>query len=489
MKYLHFEKKRKDLYKLAAIYSLMVTIIVIIVALIVVFLLGFRFDTSKGNIEQYAFLQFSSTPSGAVVTIDGKAVSSKTPNKDSVPAGKHDIVMWRDGYETWKKTVELKSGTLNWLNYALLVPKKLTVEAVAKYTSVSSSLASSEGRSMIILENLSLPTFSLIDLSSDIIKSTSLTIPATAYSEAFTTGVVHTFQIDKWDDGGRYLTIKHIYGDKIEWLVLDTQDVASTKNITQTLNIVASKIVFSGTSGNLFFALDSSGDIRKLDLAAGNLSRPFVNGVTDFNVYETNIITYNKVGIVGKQTVGLYRDGDEKSYDLRSIDANKGTQLKIATVRYFNEDYVAISDGKVVDILSGSYPNTANGDAASLKVVLSFSTSQDVQNLSFSPSGEYVFIQSGAFFASYDLEYKVLKSSTIQGKGVTPTFKWLNDNYVWSDLDDNLTIREFDGENIHLISPVIIGQSVTLTHNGRYIYSINKSSTGYQLQRVRIILP
>jgi hypothetical protein len=489
MKYLHLKKKRKDLYKLAVIYSLMVTIIITIVALIVAFLLGFRFNISKGNIEQYAFLQFSSTPSGAVVTIDGKTVSSKTPNKDSAPSGKHDIVMWRDGYETWKKTVDLKSGTLNWLNYALLVPKKLTVEPVVKYTSLAASLASPEGRSMIILENSNQPTFNLVDLSSDTIKSTNLTIPVTAYSDAAVFGLSHTFQIDKWDNGGRYLTIKHTYGDEFEWLVLDTQDVASTKNITKTLNITTSKILFSGTSGNLFFALDSAGDIRKINLADGNLSRPLVSGVTDFNLYETNLITYNKVDPVGKQTVGLYQDGDEKSYDLRSIEANKGTQLKITIARYFNEDYVAISDGKKIDILSGSYPNTANGDAASLKVISSFSVDQDVQNLSFSPSSEYVFVQSGAYFASYDLEYKALKSSTIEGDGATPTFKWLDDNYIWSDRDEKLTIREFDGENIHFINQVVIGQSVVITHNGRYIYSFNKSDVGYQLQRVRMILP
>lgn len=489
MKYLHFKKKRKELFKLVAIYSFMVVAVVTIVGFMALFLLGFRFDTNKGNIEQYAFMQFSSTPSGAVVTVDGENVSSKTPNSDSAPAGKHDIVMWRDGYETWQKTVDLKSGTLTWLNYALLVPKKLTVEPVANYTTVATSLASPNGKSIIIQEDPSLPSYNLVDLSSDTVKSTKLNIPANLYSEPSTPGIAHTFLFDNWDIGGRYLTIKHVYGDKYEWLALDTQEVLSTKNITGLLNITASKIIFSGTSGNIFYALESTGDIRKLDLSAATISKPLVSGVVDFDVYNSNIITYKSVDATSKKTVGLYRDGDEKSYNIRSIDASTGTQLKIATAKYFNEDYIAISDGKKVDVLSGSYPNSANGDAASLKIITSFTVDQDIKNLSFSPTGEYIITQSGAYFSSYDLEHRILKSSLIQGNGDTFALKWLDDNYFWSDRDGNLTIREFDGENVHLINPVTTGQSVTLTHNGRFIYSINKSSTGFQLQRVRMILP
>lgn len=487
MQYLHFKKKRKDLYKLVAAYAFMIFAIISIVIVIVMFLLGFRFDTSKGNIEQYAFLQYNSTPSGAVVAVDGKNISSKTPSQSSVPAGKHTITMWRQGYETWSKTVDLKSGTLTWLNYALLVPKDLTVEPVANYTAMASSLASPEGHDIIIQEKIDLPIYDLVDLSSDTIKTTKLTIPTSAYSGSNTYGVAHTFQFDRWDEGGRYLTIKHTYGDKFEWLVMDTQDVAATKNITRLLNITTNKVLFSGTSGNLFYALDSSSDIRKLDLSAGTLSRPFVNGASDFNIFE-NIITYNGMNAAGKQTVGVYRDGDEKSYELRAVSPGQDSQLHIAASNYYNENYVAISEGKKVDILSGSYPNTANGDAASLKIVTSF-TADNIDILSFSPTGEYVMVQSGAYFASFDLEYRMFKSSTIQGSGTVSQMRWLDKNYVWFDRDNNLTIREFDGENVHLINTVVSGQDATLTHNGRFIYSINKTNTGYQLQRVRMILP
>lgn len=485
----HQPSKREELIRLILLYTGMTIAVVVIVALIIFFMLGFRFNIDEKNLEQYAFLQFSSIPSGATVTVDGVAIGSKTPNKSSTHAGKHDIVMWRDGYETWNKTIEVKAGTLTWLNYALLVPKKLTVEPVASYASIYLTLASPEGRSMLVQERANTPTFNLVDLSSNTIKSTKLTIPVNLYSEPTTIGITHTFKINNWDEGGRYVLVKHTYGEKNEWLVLDTQDVALTKNVNKSFSLAVNSINFYGTGGNKFYILDSN-NIRKLDLSAKTISKPLVNNVTSFDIYnESNIITYVGNGKVGtsEKVVGLYRDGDDKSHIIRTITSSKNPH--IATTHYFNENYVVISEDKKVDILSGSYPNTSNDDTTSMKVIASFMVKEDIRGLTFSPTGEYILVQSGAYFASYDLEYQTLASSTINGTGTVPTLEWLDDNYLWSDRGGELVIREFDGANVHNINSVIVGQDATLTHNGRYLYSINKVGTVYQLQRVRMILP
>lgn len=124
--------KRRKLFKRFLINTIMVSAVLVTVTVITLFMLGFRFDADNGNLEQNAFLQFDSIPSGATVSVDGVVASSKTPNKSSVTAGKHTVVMWRDGYQTWQKTLSVKSGTLTWLNYTLLIPKTLTVGPVAK---------------------------------------------------------------------------------------------------------------------------------------------------------------------------------------------------------------------------------------------------------------------------------------------------------------------------------------------------------------------
>lgn len=466
------------------------TIVILVVAFVTAFIAGYRFDVNNGQVEHYSLLQFGSTPSGATVKVNDKTVSMQTPNKSSVSAGKYTVTMQRDGYDDWTKTVDIKAGVLWWLNYTLLVPKKLVVEPVATYPTLATSLASPDGRYMLIQPNANQPLFNLVNLSSDTISSAELTLPSSLYSGASIEGTTHVFQVYKWDISGRYVLVKHIYGDKDEWLLLDTQDISLSKNITKLFDIAITNIEFDGSGGNNFYAL-TAGDIRKLSLSAGTISKALISGVSDFSVFGSGTVTYtSQINADNKQqVVGLYRDGDDKPYVLRTLTNNDNRAVHIATARYFNEDYVAISEGKTVDVFGGNYPSTANDIKTSLKKVASYTVNDDIQHLSFSPTGEYVFTQSGADFSSYDLEYQLLNQSTISGSGAVSELKWLNDNYVWSDHGGSLTIREFDGLNVHTINPVIAGQGVTLTSNGRFLYSLNQTANGYQLQRVRMILP
>lgn len=484
--------KRKALIKRIAVSVVMVFSVILTVTLITLFMLGYRLNTSDGDVERYAFFQFGSIPSGATIAVDGEIIG-KTPNKSSVPAGEHTVEMWRDGYETWQKTVNVSSGTLKWLNYTLLIPKDLSVEPVANYDTVYFSLASPDGGFMLIQGQSNIPTFSLVDLSSDNTQTSSLTIPASTYSESSTIGVTHTFQVQQWDDGERYVLVKHTYNSSEEWLVVDTQNIASSKNISRLFNLTVSKAVFANTSGNELYIL-SSGSIYKVSLSSETISKAFVGDVSDFEAYiESSVIVYTGDATssdgVKQQMVGFYREGDAAPYILRTVTYNPDALLHIAATHYFNENYVVISEGKRVDLLSGSYPNTTTDNANNLKTIVSFDVNQNIDKLSFSPTGEYIFIQSGANFTSYDLEYQTLASSTIDGIGSLSSIKWIDDNHIWSDRDGSLTIREFDGADNHTINSVAIGQAATLTHNGRYLYSINKTDTGYQLQRVRMILP
>lgn len=479
---------KKKLIKRTVAYIVMTLAVIIIATYVVLFTLGYRLNLDDRQIEQYAMIQFNSTPSGATILIDGASTNIKTPAKTTVPAGSHTITMSLSGYQTWTKTINIESGMLDWINYALLIPEELTVEPVVNYATVYASVASPGGHYLLIQSQVDLAKFDLIDINSSTIKTKTLTIPATVYSEATTPVVIHSFYIDKWDNGERYALIKHVYGEKYEWLVLDTQDVTLTKNITTLFDFAITNIQFSGTSGNVFYALGNS-DIRKIDVSAGTISRPLVSNVNSFSIYGSDVICYIGTGSVQtEKIVGLYRDGDDSPYTVKTINMTEGLTLSASVSNYFNEYYVAIANGTSVDVSSGSFPSSTN--EASLKPFISFVASQNVNNLSFSPSGQYVFARNGANFTSYDLEYKTLASSVIDGSGDSLAVKWLNNNYIWSDRGGSLSIREFDGANIHIMNSVTPGQAVALTSSGRYIYSINSVKTGgYQLQRVRIVLP
>lgn len=486
----HHNSKRNKLIRIIAVYTTMTVITAAVVTFIVLVVLGFRFDASKNQIEQYAFLQFNSSPTGAMVAVDGNVVSGQTPNKTSVPEGSHEVVIWKDGYETWRKTLYVKSGTLTWLNYILMIPNKLSVEQSATYDSIYMSLASPNGKYMAAQQNEDKPVFDLSDISSDTVKTVQLTMPKKDYSEAYTSSVKHVFRIAQWDLGERYLLIKHSYNDNVEWLVMDTQDAENTKNITKLFDLTFTDIKFSGSGGNILFGLES-GNIRKLDINAGTVSKILLSKSQQFSLFDQNIITYVADGdTAGSRFVGLYRDGDEKPYVVKNVSSDSSVPVRVVSTHYFNQDYVAVSEGKNVDIYSGNYSNSILGATSSIKLIKSFVAADNVQTLTFSPSGQYLLAQSGAYFSSYDLEYQNLVSSTVDSTGSASPLRWLNNSYVWSDNGSNLNIREFDGANPRTINPVVIGQDAVMTHSGSYMYSISKNDAGgFQLQRVRLIAP
>jgi hypothetical protein len=362
---------------------------------------------------------------------------------------------------------------------------------VGQYTTLAASLASPDGKYIALQQDAGLPRLDIVDIRADSIQTNQITLPGAIVTDIATVGVAHTYAIDRWDSGGRYLLLLHTFGDKKEWLVVDTRDVAASRNVTTLLDLDIQSAVFAGTNGSILYAL-SGGDIRKLDLSAGTISRSLVSRVTSFSLFETNVITY--VGSdptdATKRVLGLYREGDSAPHVLRTVTSAADVPIHIATTRYFNQDYVALSEGTKITVLYGKYPESGSDDVSGLSSFYSFDVALPVDRLGFSPTGDYLLVQNNSAFASLDIEHQTVASSSISidVDAQVASLQWLDNDYIWSAFGDQLTMREFDGANVNTINPVVAGQTVTLSENGRWMYSIGKTETGFSLQRVRMIL-
>lgn len=484
----HRPSKRQLILRRTVTYTLMTLAVLTIVACTVLFILGYRLN--KTGLEQGALVQFNSRPNGATVLIDGSGdgVSGHTPTKASISTGTHTFTIQRTGYDAWSKTLTVASGTLTWLDYVRLIPTKLSLNKVFDYQTLVSATPSPDQQNILIQTDAASPNFPLVSIRSDTAKQTVVALPADVYSGSATPETVHVFKVVSWDTGGRYVLLNHTYADNSEWLVLDTDNPKNSQNITTTLSVDIRDVTFAGSSGNVFYGVDASNNLRRYDVSAGTISRVLVSGVKTYKLYENNIIGY--IGTTttdpAEQVVGSYRDGDDAPSVLKTVGAD--TTVNIDYAHFYNNDYVAISEGSQVTVLKGSLPRSAT-DINSLKSFASFSTDATVTNLSFSPAGQYVVAQSPAAFTSYDVEYNRKSTVSLQTSGQTKPLAWLDNAYLWGDNNGQLVIREFDGTNVHTINTVTPGFGITLTQNGRFLYSVGKTDAGYQLQRVRLILP
>lgn len=487
----HQPSKRKQLIQRIVTYAFMTISVVTLVTVLVFIMLGYQFNSDDGKIEQGGLVQFDSRPTGANVTIDGMNFSTRTPSKTTMAAGQHYVTVSRSGYDMWQKSITVVPGSVLWLNYTRLIPSNLSPANVADFKTVSSAEPSPNAKTMAIKESPTTPELLLADLTRDDIKTAKLVFPGASYTLS-PGDKKQRFSIEKWSFDSRYILVKHTYGNKkTEWIVVDSQDAAQTKNVTTLLDVDASKLVFDeGNSRILYAQIDT--DVRKIDLGAATLSRPLVRNVAEFSVYDRSTIVFSTVldPETKQRSVGYYIDGDEKPYTIRTYTDNGRAPLHLALGKYFGDMYEAIAYGNTVELLKGDLPKTDKA-SQSLRSIRKMQMPGGVDFLSIETDGRFLVVQNGATYKMYDLELKKETATTLEGSNpVKDRLKWLDNYTLWSDRSGILRLYEFDGANQHDIMPVAPGFGATLSPNAKYLYGINKSKDGaYHLERVRMILP
>lgn len=479
--------KKQLLVQRTIIFAVMVLSITVIVAGTILFILGYRLDGTNGRFEQGALVQFDSQPNGAAVSIDGLSTGAQTASKRSVLAGEHTFLMTKDGYRPWERTITVEAGTLTWLDYVRLVPTTLDKKTVRSYDEVVDVEAAPDRQTILVQRRDDQPEFDLVDIRSQEVRSVSVRLPDNVLTQA--DDVNHRYELDEWDASGRYVLVRHFYGESNEWIVFDTENVSESVNVTRLLSIGLSDLQFASTNGNVLYGL-TDGVVRKLDIGNATISGGLASRVDSFEMYETSIFTYigRDVNNQDIRVAGLYRDGDRSPHVILSTE-DASVPLQIDTARYYGDDYIVVSEGLEVTVLGGSYPASGQANTSTLETVTSFTLSSQPDQLNFSPDGDYVLARSGLSMVTYEIEHDRLNRSEVgTSETKSRSLQWLDAAHLAATYDGHLSMRDFDGTNVHVIMPIVTGFDATLSQNGRYIYGVNKTDDTYRLERVTMIL-
>lgn len=489
----HQPSKRTQFLRRTLSYGATILAILALVTVLVFVILGYQFNKKDGKIEQGGLVQFSSQPGGADITLDGTKFGARTATKTTMTSGNHYITMGRDGYQTWNKSVSVVPGAILWLNYARLIPKDLPVEKLTTFSTVSSSQSSPDQKWIAITTDPALPELQLADVSQQTPVVTKLALPATLYT-APAAGKAQQFSLVEWDKDSRFLLVKHtVEGlDRAEWLIVDTQSIESSKNVTSLLNVAIDTAHFSLASSQALYA-QIAGDVRKIDVGAATISRPLASNIEDFRLYRDNGVLFTtKLDATTKQrSVGYVLDSDTAPRILQTV-TDDGTQpFRLAIGDYFSDIYVATQYGSTLTVRSGNLPKTA-ADVAAMQPVTTQHLTEPATRLSMMTGARFVVAESKNGYAVYDLELRRLTSTSYKGTDTGAAqlpLGWIDGYMPWSDRDGTLRLYEFDGANQHDIMPVAHGQAVSLARNSTYLYTISPAtSAGQNLQRVRMII-
>lgn len=484
--------KRKQLLKLVTIYTIMSVTVIALVSVLVFFMLGYQFNRTDGKIEQGGLVQFDTRPTGADVMIDGKALGTRTSSRKTLETGQHFITMQRTGYKQWQKSVDVKAGSVLWLTYARLVPNDLKPASVANYANVSSTTSSPDNKWIAVKEDPATPSIRLADISGDEVEITNLELPATAYT-APSPEKTQSFTLETWSPSSRMILVKHVYDDtKTEWIVVDSQNVSASKNVTTLLGVNATKVVFSGNNNSILYALVEN-SVRKIDLGATTLSGPLVSNVSEFSLHDNTTIVYTSLLDPASKMrhAGYVTEGATKPRIIRSYADDGQAPLHLAIGKYFDEYFYALSYNETVEVMKGTLPRSDTDSPSALTAVSTINVPSGARYVSILTNGRFVVAQTATTYIVYDLELK--KTTTTTLKSTTPLqreLRWLDAYTAWDDQDGILRTYEFDGMNQHEIMPVAPGFSATYSPSAKYLYGINKSTDGkFHLNRVQMILP
>jgi len=459
-----------------------------LVTVLVFVMLGYQYDENNGKIEQGGLVQFNSQPTGATVFVDGVKFGTRTTARTTMTSGPHTIVMQDNGYQTWEKSINVIPGSVLWLNYTRLIPNTIKTDNVANFSSVSSTAVSKDQKWIAVKETVSSPIFKLYDISNDTVYSKDLALPEGTYTSPSDANT-QSFTLESWDVNSRYILVKHSYDSKAEWLVVDTQDVTQTKDVTTLLGVDISRLVFSNSDSNLLYAQIGQ-EVRKIDLNAATLSRPLVTNVDTFSLYGSSMIVFSTLidPTTKTRSVGYYIDGMDLPRVIQSYADDGTAPLRIAVGKYFGDTVEGIAYGSTVQVLKGNL--SPDNTPLSLKTINTAPFPGGAQYLTSLTNGRFIVAQNGATYMTYDVELNKMTMTTLKGASdVTNQLQWIDGYMLASDRDGMMRFYEFDGENQHDIMPVVPGFSITLTPNEQYVYGITKSlNNSYHLTRARLIL-
>lgn len=476
-------KRRQPLIR-TAVYSFMTLSVIVIVSLLMLVVLGYSFNQKDGRLEQGGLLQFSSLPTGATVTLDELTLGTRTNTKATVDASSHSVSFDRSGYRTWKKTITIKPGQIGWLNYARMIPSKIVPQSQRTFTSLAGSLASPGHKWLLLHQAIDQPQFELADIQNDSVRYTTLILPATAYT-APSTGMTQSFVLDSWSHDEEAVLIKHTYDEsKVEWLLMNRNEPQKTVNISASLGVQPSRLVFAGTGHNLLF-VQTDDVVRRINMDDLTLSRPLASSVESFNQFDDKTITYVTTGDeTGKRTVGYAAMDIDQPVAIQTFPAD-GQPLQAVLKIYFNKKYLSVVHGQTLTIKNGDLPTpTSKGN---LQLYAQATIPVGLMQLSVSSNGRFVMSQLPDGYATYDLELmKYDKTAWAVTSATQRSLQWLDDYIMWSDNAGQLRIYDFDGANQQNIMAVAEGQDVSVSPNGRYLYGITKSDKGLNLSRVQL---
>ncbi|MDB5164644.1 MAG: hypothetical protein JWL89_270 [Candidatus Saccharibacteria bacterium] len=378
--------------------------IAITIATLVLLYQAYGFGLGKnGTVIQNSLTFFSSHPNPANIYIDGKQNKAQTNSRLVLPEGIYKVLLARDGYRDWQRTVELDGGSVQHYDYPFLFPKKLETKKIQTYSAEPGLLAQSRDRRWLVAQQpASVVNFDVYDLKNPTKNAVVLTLPSTILTKA-TSG--ESWRLGEWADDNQHLLLQHLYDNKMEYILVDRVNPEKSLNLNTTLSASPTKITLNDKKYDKYYLYDATANSLQTASIDAPTPKSLLENVLSYQSYGNDTVLYATIADTPDAKVLIKLKVGDTTYPIRSF--SPGTTYLLDLTKYSNSLYVTAGASSQNKVYIYKDPigqlHTRPKQALIPTQVLHV---EQPNYLSFSNSAQFVMAQSGNQFGVYDIENK-----------------------------------------------------------------------------------
>jgi hypothetical protein len=488
MDYLDRRKELEQRVLLFAGYILVGIALVLITLLLWRLASGYGID-KHGQVIQRGLTFFSSHPSSADIYVDGKLQATQTDTRLSLPGGIYNIRLTRDGYYDWQRKIEIAGGKVTHYDYPFLFPESLTTTKIKGYTSAPGFITQSPDRRWLLVQTpASLESFDLYDLKNPNKAPATLALPANLLSQS---NAAQAWQLVEWAADSRHVLLRHVYGSKSEFIVVDRASIGLSLNLNTTLSLSPDKLSLGNHRYDRYYLYDNSR--RTLSTATLDRLAPalLLQRVLAYKTYAADTVLYVTDAGAPKGKVFLNMAIADKVYKIRELPAQTAYVLDLA--KYSDTLYIAAGAASLNRVYIYKDPaGQIEAQPGRLPAISQVLRVEKVNYLSFSTSAQFIVAEKGRRFGVYDIENAAGYNYTAPAAIDKPQThaEWMDGNRLSYVSHGKLLVFDYDNINRHSLMPASSRYLPAFAPDYKFVYSlVVKSKAQTSLTQTSLLAP
>lgn len=474
MEFLDPKKQRAHLIRLFTGYILIG--IALILTTVILLYQAYGFGIKNGEVIQNGLIFVSSKPGSADIYVNGKKRSETTNSRLLLPAGQYSFELQRQGYNPWKRAINLEGGTVQRFDYPMLFPAKLTTNVTKRYDMQPRIATQSPDRRWVLIQVAAdYRTFEVFDTAKSDKAPLAVTVPSNVSN---LTGETHSWKLVEWANNNNHVLMQHTATSankaSSEYVLLNREKPEESVNLTNLLGTNPARIDLRDKKHDQYFVYTQE-DQR---LSTASLEQPQLTPLLDqvlgFKSYGNDMVLYatDRGAESGKVLIRLH--DNDRSYTLRSVAASPAYMLELTK---YSGNWLMVAGGSSENrtyIYKDPVAKLNEKPDAPLVPIQVLKT-ENPSYVSFSDNARFIMTENGQQFSVYDAEYDKRYAFTTKAPldaGQTHA-RWMDGHRLTYVSNGKIEVLDYDNTNTATLAATEVPYGAFFDRDYEVLYALD----------------